>query len=191
MQIRKAPVLATLAVLYFVPGFIYLWPACDVDARTESADAKTGMAVLTAPDEPGEPLEVTGTVYAPDGETPVAGVEIYVYHTDAEGLYSATNDNTDPRIKATLRTGDDGRYAYRTIRPASYPDGRVPAHVHYVVSGAGYPEQRFNLHFADDPYLSERSRQRSADLGRFGSIRPLESGDDGVWRCVRDLRLRR
>ena len=181
---RTTPILVFLAVLYFAPGLFYLGIA-----RGADADHLPSSAVLTAADEPGEPLRVTGTVYAADGVTTVPGVVLYVYHTDAEGLYSATNDNTDPRLKATLASDADGRYEYRTIRPAPYPGGGVPAHVHYVVEGAGYPEQRHDLNFEGDPHLSRRAIERSREKGKFGSVRPLERGGDGVWQVTFDLRL--
>ena len=186
MPLRTTSVISALALLYFAPGLLFLYVA-------EGADRDDGScfsATLVPPGEPGEPLIVTGTVYRSDGETPAAGVTLYAYHTDAEGLYSETNDNTRPRLKATLRTDADGRYELRTIKPGPYPGGGIPAHIHYRVSGEGFSEQRFDLNFDGDPYLSERARKRSAQLGRFGPIRPLEPVATGGWRVVYDLRLR-
>ncbi len=183
-MIHKTPVLAVLAVLYFAPGFVYFGLAQGADA-----EPLPSSAVLAAAEEPGEPLRVAGTVYAADGATTVPGVVLYVYHTDAEGLYSATNDNTNPRLKATLESDGEGRYEYRTIKPAPYPGGGVPAHVHYVVEGAGYPEQRHDLNFEGDPYLSRRAIERSVEAGKFGFVRPLVRDGDGVWQVTFDLRL--
>src|SRR5688572_29177173 len=42
--------------------------------------------VIAGKDEPGERLVVTGR--ALEGTKPVAGVSIYVFHTDIEGLYA-------------------------------------------------------------------------------------------------------
>src|SRR5947209_2933753 len=39
-------------------------------------------------DEPGEPLEIEGSIYKSDGVTPAPDVILYVYHTDAHGHYS-------------------------------------------------------------------------------------------------------
>lgn len=183
MPLRKSTLIAALAVLYFGPGVLFFYVA-------SGADEPAWSAILTADGEPGEPLHVTGTVYGPDGSTPGAGVELYAYHTDAEGLYSETNDNTDPRLKATVRTGADGRYQLRTIKPAPYPGGGVPAHIHFRISGGGFSDQRADLNFEGDPYLSSRAIERSAQLGRFGPVRPLVKGDDGVWHVVFDLKLR-
>lgn len=184
---KIATVLAVLALLYFGPGlfFLGLTPGARGDQHPGSS------ATLTCSDEPGDALEVSGTVYGPDGRTPISGVELYVYHTDNAGYYSpGTNDNTNPRLKATLRTGADGGYAFRTIKPAPYPGGGVPAHIHYVVEGAGYPSQRRDLHFEGDPYLSERSREQARREDRFASVRPVAVGADGVSRVTFDLRLR-
>ena len=88
-------------------------------------------------------------------------------------------------------TDSEGRYRLETIKPAPYPGGGVPAHIHYRISGGGFPAQRADLNFEGDPYLSARAKERSAKQGRFGSIRPLERGEDGGWRVVYDLRLER
>ncbi len=186
MPLRKTSLIAALAVLYFGPGLIFFYVA-----GAYGAGEPASSATLIPPGEPGEPLRVTGTVYGPDGTTPAAGVDLYAYHTDAEGLYSETNDNTDPRLKATVRTGADGRYQLETIKPAPYPGGGVPAHIHFQISGGGFPDQRADLNFEGDPYLSARAKTRSAERGQFGSIRPLDKGAGGVWHVVFDLKLRK
>ncbi len=182
MPLRKTTLIAALAALYFGPGLLFFYVA--------GAGEPAYSATLAPPGEPGEPLHGTGTVYGPDGVTPAPGVEIYAYHTDAEGVYNEPNDNTNPRLKGTVRTAADGRYELHTIRPAPYPGGGVPAHIHYRISGGGFPDQRADLNFEGDPYLSTRAVERSAERGRFGSIRPLEKGADGAWHVVFDLRLR-
>ncbi len=183
MPLPKSTLVAALAALYFGPGLLFFYVA-------SGADEPSASAVLTSPGEPGEPLRITGTVYRPDGETPAAGVDLYVFHTDNQGLYSETNDNTNPRLEATVRTGADGRYELSTIKPAPYPGGGIPAHVHYHISGGGFPEQAVELNFEGDPELSARVEERSAGRGRFGSVRRLEKGAGGGWQVVFDLKLR-
>ena len=187
MTLRPASLIAALAVLYFGPGLLFFYVASGADAPGETG----WSAEMVPPGEPGEPLHVTGTAYGPDGVTPAAGVTLFAYHTDAEGLYSETNDNTDPRLKATVVTDSEGRYELKTIKPAPYPGGGVPAHIHYRISGGGFPAQRLDLNFEGDPYLSARAKERSARQGQFGSIRALERAEDGGWRVVYDLRLER
>lgn len=142
-------------------------------------------------DEPGEPMEIEGTVYAADGATPAAGVVLYAYHTGIDGLYQAKHQPGPPRLRAWFKTDARGRYAYRTIRPAAYPEGKWAAHVHTQLWSATVPAQwGTTLLFADDPLLSAGERRESAALGRFANIRPLARGPGGVWRGVHDIRLK-
>lgn len=144
---------------------------------------------IAPPGEPGTPLVVTGTVYRPDGETPAAGVVVYLYQTDITGVYAPPGE--PPRLRGWLRTDAEGRYEVRTVRPASYPTGRIAAHIHTQLWGGGAATQwNSDLLFADDPYLSGEERRRSAAAGRFGSICDPARDADGTLRCTLDLRLK-
>lgn len=193
MPLRKTSLIAALAVLYFGPGMLFFYVARGADeSRAEGAPGESPWsATMIEPGEPGEALHVTGTVYGEDGETPAAGVIVYAYHTDATGVYNEPNDNTNPRLKATVVTDARGRYELETIKPAPYPGGGVPAHIHFRLSGGGFPDQRRDLNFEGDPYLSARAKERSAEQGTFGPVRPLERAEGGGWRVVFDMRLRR
>lgn len=141
------------------------------------------------PGEPGERLTVTGRVVGADGVTPAAGVILYAYHTDAEGHYTR-GLATKPRLRGWLRTGADGRYLYVTIRPAPYPGRRIPAHIHTQLWGPGVPPQwGTDLNFEDDPLVTDEDRRRSAALGPFAFVRPLERRAGGL-HATHDLRLK-
>jgi protocatechuate 3,4-dioxygenase beta subunit len=149
----------------------------------------TSTAVLAGPKEPGERLVVTGTVFAPDGVMPAAGVFLYAYNTDAAGHYN-NERGLPPRLRGWMKTGPDGRYEYRTVKPASYPGSRIPAHVHTQLWGAGYPPQEGpELNFEGDRFLTSAAREKSASLGRFTFIRPARRDENGVWRVEHDIRL--
>lgn len=130
-------------------------------------------ARLAPPGEPGSRLRVEGLVLAPDGTTPAAGVVVYAYQTDATGVYAPPG--RPPRLRGWMRTDSDGRFAYDTVRPGSYPGGRNPAHVHHQLWGAGWPAQWGNdLLFDDDPLVPEPERRRSSSLGPYAFVRPVE-----------------
>jgi len=157
-----------------------------LQAFSNAGSIKPGSwkTVLTSKDEPGEPLIVAGTVYAPDGKTPAPGITVYVYHTDAEGYYrKGANSSDNPRIKGTMITNSEGKYEFRTIKPGAYPGGGNPAHIHYVLSGKDYAKQYDEVMFEGDPYLTPRDRSSI-------SVRPLTRDKDGVWRCVYDITLK-
>src|SRR5262249_6915652 len=68
----------------------FLVPA-DLDAQNppppEPADT-TWTATIVPAGEPGDPLVVSGRVFALDGTRTVAGVVVYAYNTDKDGYYS-------------------------------------------------------------------------------------------------------
>lgn len=132
------------------------------------------QAILAPPGEPGERLRVEGVVVAPDGITPVEGVIVYAWQTDAGGRYAPPLVRT-PRLRGYMKTDREGRFAYDTIRPGSYPGERIPAHVHHQLWGAGHPPQYGNdLLLEDDQLVSEAERRRSEALGPFAFVRPVE-----------------
>ena len=150
----------------------------------------TSVATLAGPEEPGERLVVTGTVFGPDGVTPAAGVFLYVYNTDATGHY-ARESGAPPRLRGWMKTGPDGKYEYHTIKPASYPGSTIAAHVHTQLWGGGYPPQwNTDLLFEGDPFLTAKDRSSSEALGRFAFIRPAPKDERGVRHAVHDLRLK-
>jgi protocatechuate 3,4-dioxygenase beta subunit len=152
-------------------------------ATRAPADAPSSAAV-TAPDEPGEPLVVEGTVYGADGATPLAGASVYAYHTDAAGSYGP-GGNRAPRLRVYLRTDRAGRYRFATVKPAPYPGGGIPAHIHFHVAPPEGGEERVTeVVFEGEPWVTDR--MRASD---FYAVLPLERGPDGALRCVYDPRL--
>ena len=164
-------------------------------SRSDSPDKLANVSwktTIVADGEPGEPLIVSGTIYDPAGRTPLEGINLFVYQTDATGRYSTSGgDNRNTRIHGLMRTNADGKYEFRTIKPGSYPASRNPAHIHAYVSGPGYPEYWIDeFHFDDDPFVTNDMRGK-AGKGNFSSILTLTRGVDGVWRGVRDIVIER
>jgi protocatechuate 3,4-dioxygenase, beta subunit len=149
--------------------------------------------VIAPKDEPGEALVVSGTVFAPDGRTPVRGATVYVYHTDINGYYNNTGarGSDNPRLRGWMRTGADGKYEYRTIKPGPYPSSRIPAHIHYVVTAPGYKERGFEIVFEGDPYLTEEIRADAKKEFSGYAIQSLERDSQRILRCVQNVKLQR
>jgi protocatechuate 3,4-dioxygenase beta subunit len=152
-------------------------------------------ATLVTPDEPGEPLIVSGRILDEAGK-PVAAALVYVFHTGNDGVYStkggnfgSMGDSLNPRLFGYLRTGADGKYEYRTIRPGQYPNSGPPAHVHYEVTARGYEKKITELMFEGDSRLTDRSRRAFVAEGFI--ISKLRRGEDGVWRCECDVTLKK
>lgn len=88
----------------------------------------------------GEITDLTGRVLDPNGR-PVADALVEIWQCDANGRYLHSRDRQqaprDPRFQGygRFRTGADGRYRFRTIKPVAYP-GRAP-HIHFAVQVPG------------------------------------------------------
>src|ERR1051325_8500390 len=154
----------------------------------KGAPAKVTVAAKT---EPGERLMVSGKVTDAEGR-PLAGVSVYVYHTDNRGYYSSevNDDNRNPRLRGYMRPDAQGQYEFDTIKPAHYPNNRIPAHIHYVVTADGYKERVFEIVFEGDEFIDDRIRSDAAKEESAFSIRPLERDSRGVLHCTQDIKLR-
>ena len=151
--------------------------------------------VDTLPDfqEQGPKLVVSGVVYKPDGKTPAPGVVVYIYHTDQTGNYSKKGGEKGwglrhGYIRGWVKTNERGEYQFYTLRPASYPNSKIPAHIHPVIKEPGVNEYYIDEYlFDDDPLLSPDERQRQE--GRGGNaILKLEK-KDGIYYGKRNIYL--
>jgi len=166
---------------------------CEWCGAAEAPENPGSHAVIAGPDEPGERMLIHGTVYGPDGETPAPGVLLYVYHTNADGVYPKRGDETGNGrrhgfLRAWLVTDQRGRYSFESIRPAPYHShGGEPAHVHMTVTPPGGEE--FWVHsiwFEDDPRVTPAA---VADLKRPAGdpVVQLERDGSGRWVGRRDV----
>jgi protocatechuate 3,4-dioxygenase beta subunit len=154
--------------------------------------------VIAPAGEPGEPLVISGTVFNEDGKTPAEGILLYIYHTNTAGIYAKrTPDSGRPQwrhgyLRGWLRTGKDGRYQFRTIKPGGYPNRpEAPAHIHFTVSGKDYPEYPGGFLFADDPRVTPKERAVQESQKGRGSILTLTRDASGVLHGSYDITLQR
>lgn len=122
-------------------------------------------------DNPGQQVVVEGHVRDTDGN-PIGSATIEIWQTADNGLYS-NQDAAQPEynLRASMTTGDDGRYALSTVRPAPYlvpTDGPVgellnasgrhawrPSHLHFIVQADGFRSLVTEVFPSDDPYLDQ------------------------------------
>ena len=186
-------VILTVAVLVVAAGTVLahrvFGRAPQDTSELPGRDAPSTITMVGA-DEPGAPLRVSGQVFLPDGETPAPGIVLYVYQTDLTGRYNRL-PRWWPRLRGWMKTDAEGRYEYRTVRPASYPDSSIPQHVHTQLWGEGVPPQwGKDLNFADDPFVSAYDKSRAAAAGRFDWVCEPRRDAAGVTECVHNLRLK-
>jgi len=107
----------------------------------------------------GQVLNVMGRVLNLKGE-PVRNAKVEIWQANARGRYTHPSDTNpaplDPNFEGTvvLTTDQEGRYRFKTIKPAGYPAGpnrMRPAHIHFQVSGR---QDRLvtQMYFEGDPY---------------------------------------
>jgi protocatechuate 3,4-dioxygenase, beta subunit len=186
---RRALWIGPVAALAVIALALPSW-AQQPDPPDPPASSLSWQARIAPAGEPGEPLVISGQVLDPSGLHAVPNIVVYAYHTDIKGLYTPSGARP-PRLRGWARTDAEGRYEFRTIRPAPYPGDGPPAHVHFYLSGPGYPRQEAEeLQFEGDPKVTPDMAERARRAGRFGGVRPLTRGTDGVWHCRFDLRLR-
>ncbi|MDX8453764.1 protocatechuate 3,4-dioxygenase subunit beta [Mesorhizobium sp. VK9D] len=120
--------------------------------------AKAGQSAI------GERIIVHGRVLDERGKG-VPGVLLEFWQANAGGRYRHKKDGylapLDPNFGGCGRTitGDDGAYAFRTVRPGPYPwpngpnDWR-PAHIHFSVFGHGFAQRLITqMYFEGDPLI--------------------------------------
>jgi protocatechuate 3,4-dioxygenase beta subunit len=115
----------------------------------------------------GDPLVMFGKITDPQGK-PVAGAKVDIWQASSDGHYDA-QVGTETDLRGIFETDADGRFWFRTVKPAAYPipdDGPVgallratgrhpyrPAHIHFMISAEGYETLVTHVFVEGDEYL--------------------------------------
>lgn len=143
--------------------------------------------------EPGEPIEISGTIFKADGKTPAAGVILYVHHTNAKGEYEPAENQKvailHGKLRGWMKTNERGEYKFRSIKPAAYPGRTEPAHIHPIIKEPDKNEYYLDDYlFDDDPLLTAAKRAKQEFRGGPGIIK-LTKNQNGIWIGRRDIIL--
>jgi len=116
-------------------------------------------------------LLAQGVIRDTDGN-PIPNAEIDIWQTAPNGLYASQDEDQDTfSFHGLMTVGDDGRYAFTTVKPVEYtvpsdgPVGEIlracgrhpwrPSHLHYIVKAPGYRTLVTEIFPEDDPYLDQ------------------------------------
>ncbi|MCZ7597873.1 MAG: hypothetical protein M5U09_09265 [Gammaproteobacteria bacterium] len=104
--------------------------------------------------DPGERLMLSGRIMDTSGR-PVAGAVVELWQADGAGNY---HDNA---YRGRLVTDEGGRYAVRTVVPASYYRAK---HIHMMVSHDSHGTVTTRVEFKGDPALEGRDDSHAVVL---------------------------
>lgn len=142
--------------------------------------------------EPGTRLLMSGIIYGADGK-PAPGVKMFLYHTDAEGYYSRpVSDPRRARLRGTVWSDAQGRYAFDTVKPGHYAGTSQPPplHIHVHLEPPRLPDHWVDsFYFEGDDRLHPNDIARARGLERFSNVITFKPGESGVLQGVRDFRI--
>jgi len=173
--------------------------------RMDSPRTENGASIVRSP-TPGDPIFVDAWVKDPQGR-PVAGAEVDVWHTSAEGFYENQDpDQADMNLRGKFTTDAAGHIAFRSAKPAGYPipvNGPVgdllraqrrhnlrPAHIHFLIHKPGYKTQFSQVYSSDDPHL-DTDAQFGVTQALIGNYERHDGGPapapdvKGVWYSLK------
>ncbi len=121
-------------------------------------------------DQKGEDMVISGRISDTAGR-PIEGAVLDVWQANDEGFYDVQQLGIQPEfnLRGVFRTGADGRYWFRAVKPKYYPiphDGPVgqmldhlgrhpyrPAHLHFILKADGFETLITHIFDPHDPYI--------------------------------------
>lgn len=162
--------------------------AKEFSGRAEDLPAAIDIAAQA---EPGERMAISGRCLSWQTGKPAAGVIVYAYHTDHTGSYAGGPRGTrHARLRGWMRTGADGAWNFRSIKPAPYPDRSMPAHIHFIVLEPNRRPYWIDDIVFDGEFRVDDAYRAKLDFRGGDGVIPLRK-THGVWTGVRDIKLER
>jgi catechol 1,2-dioxygenase len=166
-------------------------------------------------DQKGEDMVIGGRILDTDGR-PISNAVIDVWQANDEGFYDVQQKGIQPdfNLRGVFRTGADGRYWFRAVKPKYYPipdDGPVgkllgtlgrhpyrPAHLHYIIKAEGFEALTTHIFDPDDPYIHSDAvfGVKESLLAKFQPVEdPVRASElefaDKFWQVEHDFVLAR
>jgi protocatechuate 3,4-dioxygenase beta subunit len=111
---------------------------------------------------------------------PLAGAVVEIWQASANGRYRHPDENKNPRpldpafqYWGTDRTGTDGGYRFKTIKPGPYSIGRDrmrPSHIHFKVTHPSVDEFITQMYFVGDPHQDADRILNGIPAGERGRV---------------------
>jgi protocatechuate 3,4-dioxygenase beta subunit len=136
---------------------------------------------IIPPGSAGDIMHLYGTIFQQDGKTPLANTLIEVWQCDQNEHYDNTSD--EYIFRGAVKTGKDGKYAFKTMVPVPYRDGDGwrPAHIHLRISSADYQDLITQIYFKGDPHIAEDTAAASPQsVNRILEIKKNSSNENAV-----------
>jgi catechol 1,2-dioxygenase len=170
--------------------------------RLNSPRTQNGGSIVRSP-TPGPVLFVNAAVQDMAGKA-IAGAEVDVWHSSTEGFYENQDESqADMNLRGKFETGADGRFGFRSVKPAGYPipiDGPVgelvralrrphhfrPAHLHFLIYKPGFKTLISQVYVSGDPYLETDvqfgvTRALIGDFVRHENEKAPAADVEGAW----------
>jgi catechol 1,2-dioxygenase len=134
---------------------------------------------------------------------PIAGVEVDIWQSSPAGVYENQDESqADMNLRGKFVTDKDGRFAFRSVKPAGYPvpmDGPVgdmirlrnrhhyrPAHLHFLCFKQGFKTLITQVFVDDDEHLESDvvfgvTRALVGDYVRHDKGTPPAPDINGPW----------
>ena len=129
----------------------------------------------------GDVMHLEGIIFKEDGKTPLPSVLIEAWQCDEHEHYDNVSD--EYLFRGAVKTGRDGKYAFKTIVPVPYKDDDAwrPAHIHMRISSSNQQDLITQIYFKGDTHIEEDAAAKSPQsVNRILKIKKNSSNENFV-----------
>lgn len=129
----------------------------------------------------GNLMHLGGIIFNEDGKTPLSNVLIEAWQCDEHEHYDNASD--DYLFRGAVKTGKNGKYAFKTLVPVPYKDGDAwrPAHIHMRISSSDHQDLITQIYFKGDTHIEEDAAAKSSQsVNRILEIKKNSSNENFV-----------